>query len=116
MPRDSLVGSSRRCSRARKFALRARPKTHRIGRPGCLENPARRAEYSLTGNPPSPFHAEPAHLGRTRLERVYGMFRGTAVQTESLECLAEIEFALPTSFFTKNQECFIMRSEERRVG
>jgi hypothetical protein len=39
------------------------PKTHRIGRPLCLENPRPEgAEYSLTESDPSPFHAEPAHL------------------------------------------------------
>src|SRR4051794_25725396 len=62
MPRDSLVGSSRRCGWARKFAFRALTKTHRIGRPLCLENPRPEgAEYSLTESDPSPFHAEPEH-------------------------------------------------------
>ena len=38
------------------------PKTHRIGRPLCLENPRPEgAEYSLTESDPSPFHAEPEH-------------------------------------------------------
>src|SRR5215472_5190253 len=38
------------------------PKTHRIGRPKCLENPRPEgAECSLTESAPSPFHAEPAH-------------------------------------------------------
>ena len=38
------------------------PKTHRIGRPSCLENPRPEgAEYSLTENASSPFHAEPEH-------------------------------------------------------
>src|SRR5271166_2605299 len=31
--------------------------------PDALKIPARRAEYSLTENPPFPFHAEPAHCG-----------------------------------------------------
>src|SRR6266852_5072775 len=39
------------------------PKTHRIGRPLCLENPRPEgAEYSLTESDPSPFHAEPEQL------------------------------------------------------
>jgi len=39
------------------------PKTHRIGRPLCLENPRPEgAEYSLTESAPAPFHAEPEHL------------------------------------------------------
>jgi len=39
------------------------PVPKRIGSvdPDALKIPARRAEYSLTENPPSPFHAEPAH-------------------------------------------------------
>jgi hypothetical protein len=38
------------------------PKTHRIGRPLCLENPRPEgAEYSLTESDPSPFHAEAEH-------------------------------------------------------
>ena len=40
------------------------PKTHRIGRPLCLENPRPEgAEYSLTESALSPFHAEPEHYG-----------------------------------------------------
>src|ERR1035438_4656920 len=36
------------------------PKTYRIGRPSCLENPRPEgAEYSLTESAPSPFHADP---------------------------------------------------------
>ncbi len=36
------------------------PNIHRIGRPLCLENPRPEgAEYSLTENAHSPFHAEP---------------------------------------------------------
>ena len=43
------------------FALS--PKTYRIGRPLCLENPRPEgAECSLTENATSPFHAEPEHL------------------------------------------------------
>src|SRR5215471_2471910 len=42
------------------------PKTHRIGRPQCLENPRPEgAECSLTESAPSPFHAEPAQSGCT---------------------------------------------------
>src|SRR5436190_3622791 len=38
------------------------PKTHRIGRPLCLENPRPKgAECSLTESASSPFHAEPEH-------------------------------------------------------
>jgi len=38
------------------------PKTHRIGRPLCLENPRPAgAEYSLTESAPAPLHAEPEH-------------------------------------------------------
>jgi hypothetical protein len=32
---------------------------HRIERPSCLENPCRRAKYSLMENVASPFQAEP---------------------------------------------------------
>ena len=64
MLRDSLVGSSRRCLRARKFAFHALPKTHRIDRPLCLKNPhPEGAEYSLTERDSSPFHAEPEQVG-----------------------------------------------------
>src|ERR1700686_1679821 len=43
------------------------PKTHRIGRPLCLENPRPEgAEYSLTESDPSPFHAEPEQPYLTR--------------------------------------------------
>src|ERR1035441_3800174 len=36
------------------------PKTHRIGRPLCLENPRPEgAEYLLAESAPAPFHAEP---------------------------------------------------------
>src|SRR6266852_7927526 len=39
------------------------PKTHRIGRPLCLENPRPEgAEYSLTESAPFLFPAEPEHL------------------------------------------------------
>src|SRR5664279_5721062 len=39
------------------------PRTHRIGRPLCLENPRPEgAEYSLTESAPSPLHAEPEQL------------------------------------------------------
>jgi hypothetical protein len=42
--------------------FRALQTNHRIGRPGCLENPRpNRADYSLTENAFSPFPAEPAH-------------------------------------------------------
>jgi len=62
MLRDSLVGSSKRCGWARKFAFRALTRTHRIGRPQCLENPRPEgAECSLTESGSSPFHAEPEH-------------------------------------------------------
>jgi hypothetical protein len=37
------------------------PNLHRIERPQALKIPARRAEYSLTENVASPFHAEPRH-------------------------------------------------------
>jgi len=38
------------------------PKTHRIGRPLCLENPRPEgAEYLLAESAPAPFHAEPGH-------------------------------------------------------
>ena len=61
MPRDSLVGSSRRC-RSAEVRLSRSSQTH-IGSvdPDALKIPARRAEYSLTENAPSPFHAEPEH-------------------------------------------------------
>src|ERR1039458_4670590 len=39
------------------------PKTHRIGRPLCLENPRPEgAEYLLAESAPAPFHAEPGQL------------------------------------------------------
>jgi hypothetical protein len=51
--RDDVAGRG-----SSPFALY--PKTHRIGRPSCLENPRPEgAEYSLTESAPSPFHAEP---------------------------------------------------------
>ena len=63
MPRDSLVGSSRRCWRARKFTFRALPQNY-IGSidPHALKIPARRAEFTqLTENALFPFQAEPGH-------------------------------------------------------
>src|SRR5271169_1257869 len=64
------------------------PKTHRIGRPLCLENPRPEgAEYSLTESAPSPFHAEPEQcrqFGTANLQnwRVRGAIpaRASAVQ------------------------------------
>ena len=50
------------------------PKTHRIGRPLCLENPRPEgAEYSLSESELSPLHAEPAHNhgSRTRSKFQY---------------------------------------------
>ena len=61
MPRDSPVGSSRRCT-GREDPFSRRPKPHRIERPHALKIPARRAEYSLTENVASPFQAEPRHF------------------------------------------------------
>jgi hypothetical protein len=62
MPRDSLAASSRRCNRARKTLLAPSPKSHRIGRPLCLENPRPQGGiYQLTEDALSPFQAEPAH-------------------------------------------------------
>src|ERR1035437_5848353 len=53
--RDDVAGRG-----SSPFALY--PKTHRIGRPLCLENPRPEgAEYSLTESELSPLHAEPAH-------------------------------------------------------
>src|SRR5215469_12237859 len=47
------------------------PKTHRIGRPQCLENPRPEgAECSLTESAPSPFHAELAQQHTKRRERL----------------------------------------------
>ena len=61
MPRDNLVGSSRRCWSA-EVCLSRSSQNHRIERPLCLENPRPEgAEYSLTENASSPFHAEPEH-------------------------------------------------------
>src|ERR1035437_7476340 len=55
--RDDVAGRG-----SSPFALY--PKTHRIGRPLCLENPRPEgAEYSLTESELSPLHAEPAHVG-----------------------------------------------------
>lgn len=43
------------------------PKTHRIGRLLCLENPRPEGvEYSLTEGAPAPFHAEPEHTHSSR--------------------------------------------------
>src|ERR1035437_9705441 len=54
--RDDVAGRG-----SSPFALY--PKTHRIGRPLCLENPRPEgAEYSLTESELSPLHAEPAQL------------------------------------------------------
>ena len=47
--------------RGREDSSLRRPKPHRIERPHALKIPARRAEYSLTENVASPFHAELAH-------------------------------------------------------
>ena len=44
--------------RGREDSSLRRPKPHRIERPHALKIPARRAEYSLTENVASPFHAE----------------------------------------------------------
>ena len=42
------------------------PKTHRIGRPGCLENPRPTGGiYQLTENVLSPFQAEPGQYSET---------------------------------------------------
>src|SRR5438876_6407504 len=51
--------------RGRGTHLSRSPQTH-IGSkdPDALEIPARRAEYSLTENARSPFHAEPEHKRR----------------------------------------------------
>ena len=54
------MGSSRRCWRKALFALF--PKTHRMERPRCLENPRPKGGiYQLTENARSPFQAEPGH-------------------------------------------------------
>ena len=56
-----LIGTMKRGRGAFACALFQEPR--RIGRPRCLENPARRAEYSLTESALSPFQAEPTHRG-----------------------------------------------------
>src|SRR5713101_4961560 len=69
MPRDSLVGSSRRCSAARELSSRAASKNnlHRIERPPCLENPNRPwAQYSQPQNAFSPFSTEPKQFAACR--------------------------------------------------
>ena len=58
-----------------EVAFRALPKHTSDDRPLCLENPRPKgAEYSLTENVPSPFHAEPAQKKLTgdRLMTEYG--------------------------------------------
>ena len=61
MPRDNLVGSSRRCPK--RGSPLSRSSQIPIGSvdPDALKIPARRAEFSLTENASSPFHAEPRH-------------------------------------------------------
>jgi len=49
--------------------------------PHALKIPARRAEYSLTGNARIPFQAEPEqlnHLARKRVEQVFGGLKTVA--------------------------------------
>jgi hypothetical protein len=64
MLRDNPAGSSSRCSAAREVLLprcTLAGESHRTIDPHALKIPARRAEYSLTENAASPFHAEPRH-------------------------------------------------------
>jgi alpha-beta hydrolase superfamily lysophospholipase len=81
------------------------PKTHRIGRPPCLENPRPEgAEYSLTESAPAPFHAESGHLEeqyfffvRAILERGYsclsfeGPGQGSVIREQGLPFTHEWE-------------------------
>jgi hypothetical protein len=61
------IGAGRESS---PFALF--PKTHRIGRPLCLENPRPEgAECSLTESASSPFHAEPEHTQKKLVNVLY---------------------------------------------
>jgi len=65
MPRDSPEGSSSpmfSSAGANPLALCTARKSHRTIDPHALKIPARRAEYSLTENVASPFHAEPRHV------------------------------------------------------
>jgi hypothetical protein len=68
MLRDNLVGLIEpRLSSAGAYplALCAEKKQPSDDRPPCLENPRPEgAESTLTGNAPSPFHAEPKHFRR----------------------------------------------------
>jgi len=92
MLRDNPAGSSSRCSAAREVLLprcTLAGESHRTIDPHALKIPARRAEYSLTENAASPFHAEPRHndiimiladiaqdpaqLGSTRVSAVLGL-------------------------------------------
>jgi hypothetical protein len=51
------------------------PKTHRIGRPSCLENPRPKGGiYQLTENALSPFQAEPAHGFRGQITSALSPF------------------------------------------
>src|ERR1035441_1587448 len=74
--RDDVAGRG-----SSPFALY--PKTHRIGRPLCLENPRPEgAEYSLTESATSPLHAEPEQIKQhLRIKAFYGTSEN-AVKTQ----------------------------------
>jgi hypothetical protein len=60
------------------------PKTHRIGRPLCLENPRPEgAEYLLAESAPAPFHAEPGQRNPTIFLMVCFWFFIRQLQVES---------------------------------
>ncbi len=65
MPRDSLVGSSRRCRGRGSSSFALFPKPHRIGRPRCLENPRPKGGIYTNGER-SALHFT---LNRNRTER-----------------------------------------------
>ena len=48
---DMLVGLSRRSSRVRKLPFALFSKSHRIGRPQCLENPRPKDKMPTNGQP-----------------------------------------------------------------
>jgi len=61
MPRDSLVGPSRRWGWGATGPMCALPQHYRIEGPHASQIPTRRAEYSLTETARPPFQSEPEH-------------------------------------------------------
>src|SRR5579872_4372212 len=69
------MSSSAGCS---SLALLIDGKGHRTIDPQALKIPARRAEYSLTENAASPFHAEPRHIALLPFCGIVYIYQGMA--------------------------------------